>query len=75
MTAEATAGKQKVSDDQVVQLFHDASQPIRTAGDLTEALPITRQAVNKRLRRLASNGTLCRRKVGSSAVVYWLPEN
>ncbi|WP_432764789.1 MarR family transcriptional regulator [Halobaculum limi] len=74
MNAEKAAGRQKVSDDQVVQLFRDAHQPIRTAGDLTEQLPITRQAVNKRLRRLASRGLLCRRKVGSSAVVYWLPD-
>ena len=74
MSTEEAAGRQKVSDDQVVQLFRDAGQPIRTAGDLTQQLPITRQAVNKRLKRLSSNGLLCRRKVGSSAVVYWLPE-
>ena len=74
MTAEITAGKQKVSDEQVVKLFRDAGEPIRTAGDITEQLPITRQAVNKRLKRLTSKEVLRRRKVGSSAVVYWLPE-
>jgi len=64
----------KVTDNQILQLFREADAPVLTAGDLAEQLPVTKAAVNKRLRQLVDEQELNRKKVGGAAVVYWLPE-
>ncbi|WP_435125342.1 winged helix-turn-helix transcriptional regulator [Halobaculum sp. D14] len=71
MASNTDTGKQRVADSEIVELFQNTEEPFRTPGDIASAVPISRQAVNSRLRKLAEEGTLQRRKVGGAAVVYW----
>jgi predicted transcriptional regulator len=68
------AGQSKVSDSEILRVFAVAPDPIVTAKELSYNLPITAQAINKRLGRLERDGFIDSRKVGSAAKVYWLTE-
>jgi GTP-sensing pleiotropic transcriptional regulator CodY len=64
-----------VTDDEIISVFHGAEDPILTAGDVAEAVGVTRQSINSRLHRLNSEGRLETREVGSRARVWWLSES
>jgi predicted ArsR family transcriptional regulator len=68
------AGHRQVSDEEILRLFAVSPDPIVTAKELARNLPISQQAVNKRLGQLEESGLITSRKVGASAVVYWLTE-
>jgi predicted ArsR family transcriptional regulator len=68
------AGHRQVSDEEILRLFAVSPDPIVTAKELAHNLPISQQAVNKRLGQLEGEGLITSRKVGASAVVYWLTE-
>ena len=46
--------------------------PVLSAPEMAEHLPISNQAVNKRLERMERDGIIKAKKVGSAAKVYWL---
>lgn len=75
MGSTETDNRQKVPAKRLIELIRENDNPVMTAGDLAEHLPITRQAVNSRLQRLVTAGELERKKVGGSAVVYWVAED
>jgi GTP-sensing pleiotropic transcriptional regulator CodY len=64
-----------VTDDEIISVFHEAEGPILTAGDVAEAVGVTRQSINSRLHRLNSEGRLETREVGSRARVWWLSDS
>jgi GTP-sensing pleiotropic transcriptional regulator CodY len=64
-----------VTDDEIISVFHEAEDPILTAGDVAEAVGVTRQSINSRLHRLNSEGRLETREVGSRARVWWLSDS
>ena len=64
--------QESVSDKEFLRLFAMSPDPILTAKEISEHLPISNQAVNKRLKRLENEEILTSKKVGSSARVYWL---
>lgn len=65
---------QSVPDVDYLRLFALSPDPILTAGELAEELPVSNQAVNSRLDRLEREGWIRSKKVGASAKVYWLSE-
>ena len=65
----------RVSDDEIISLFREAEDPILTAGDVSEAVGVTRQAINSRLHRLNSEGRLEAREVGARARIWWLSDS
>lgn len=67
----AQSKRKKVTDEQIIQLFKDSDDPVLTAPELTECLPISRQQVNKRLRDLRDRGLLESKQSGSGQV-WWI---
>lgn len=63
--------ERKISDQDVLKVFDNADEPVLTASEIAEALPVTRQAVNYRLNRMHEEGTVDRKNAGASAVVWW----
>lgn len=62
---------QQVSDEDILTLFRDSQLPM-TAPELSQELPITRQGVHKRVKKMAAQGTLEKKETGSTTI-YWLP--
>lgn len=63
----------KVDPENVVDAIHAHPDPVVTAPELAEELPVTARTVSNRLRELAAGGEVERKDVGGRAVVYWLP--
>ena len=65
--------KPTVSDDEILAVLRKSSDPVLTATEVAEQLPIGRRAVHKRLRELAEEGVLESKDAGSGSRVWWLP--
>lgn len=65
--------KPTVSDDEILDVFRNSSDPVLTASEIAEGLPVGRRAVFKRLRDLADQGVLESKETGSGGRVWWLP--
>lgn len=63
-----------IPDVDYLRLFALSPDPVVTAGELTEELPVTNQAVNTRLKRMSRDGLVESKKVGASARVYWITQ-
>ncbi|RLM62481.1 HTH domain-containing protein [Halorubrum sp. Atlit-26R] len=63
----------KVDPEDVVDAIHAHEDPVVTAPELADELPVTARTVSNRLRELAAAGDVERKDVGGRAVVYWLP--
>lgn len=61
----------KVTENDILALFKEADAPVLTAAEIAEQLPLTRQAVNYRLKQLQEQGLVGRKEVGARAVVWW----
>jgi len=64
-----------VTDDEILAEFDNSPGPVDTAADLAERLPITADAIRRRLNTLEEQGRVKSRTVGSRAVVWWRPED
>lgn len=63
----------EVTDEAILELFRNHSDPVLTAGDVADEFGLSRQGANKRLNKLHEHGSVKRRKVGARAVVWWVP--
>jgi predicted ArsR family transcriptional regulator len=62
----------RVSDEEILAVFHESSDPVLIASEVAEELPIGRRGVYKRLEQLAEEGELGRKKIGGRGTVWWL---
>jgi predicted ArsR family transcriptional regulator len=60
-----------VTDDEIISEFENIPGPVVTAPDLAERLPLTRDAVRRRLNTMEDEGRLKSRVVGANAKVYY----
>ena len=60
----------RVSDEQIISAIKERDRPYATASQLAEDLPLTRQGLGKRLRKLHEKGDLDRDKISGNAVLY-----
>jgi len=67
-------GNQRVTDQELLETFEKIEGPFVTAGELSEHLPISRTAINKRLNQLWAEDRINRKKPTSTMVGWWLPE-
>lgn len=73
MGRESTPGRTpRVSDQDILAVFREASEPVLSTRDVADALPIKRRATHDRLNDLVETGGLARKRIGKSTV-YWLP--
>lgn len=73
MGATGSRGQKQVFDEQLIQAVRKGDFPVATAKEIAAEVPITKDAVNKRLRRLVDQGELCSKRVGGAAKVYCEP--
>jgi DNA-binding Lrp family transcriptional regulator len=62
----------KVTDADLIEAIERTGEPVVTAGELADELPIGRRAVRERLADLQDRGLVDRKDVGARAVVWWL---
>jgi predicted ArsR family transcriptional regulator len=68
-------GNQKVTDEELLEAFDDIEGPFVTAGELADLLPISRTAINKRLKDLRSRGVIESKKPTKTMVGWWLSDD
>jgi len=64
--------REQVSQSEFLKRFAISPDPVLSAPEIADALPISNQAVNKRLETMEQEGLIESKKVGSAAKVYWL---
>jgi DNA-binding transcriptional ArsR family regulator len=63
-----------VANDELLAVFETTDLPVLTATDIADNLPIYRRAVTHRLKGMREAGLVDSRKVGGSAVVWWISD-
>ncbi|MFC6838378.1 winged helix-turn-helix domain-containing protein [Halomarina ordinaria] len=62
-----------VSDEEILEVFRSASDPVLTTADLAGEFSLTRRGMLDRLKKLERAGVLHSKAVGARGVVWWLP--
>jgi predicted ArsR family transcriptional regulator len=73
MSTKTAESDREVSYENILRMFRSSDDAALTAGEVADEFNITKQASNYRLKQLVSRGDLVRKRVGASAVVYWIP--
>lgn len=61
-----------ISDEELLEHFRNTKEPFLTAPEVAESFPISRQGIDKRLKKLHREGKLRRKKTGQTTI-WWLP--
>lgn len=62
----------KMHDSDILQFMRSHDDPVLTASEIAAEFGVTNAAVNKRLNMLHEEGEVVKKKVGGSAVVWWV---
>lgn len=65
--------KPRVSDDDILDVFRQASDPVLTTSEVADRVDIGHRGTYDRLQKLADEGVLEMKKVGDSGAVWWYP--
>jgi hypothetical protein len=65
--------KPTVSDDDILDVFRQASDPVLTTAEVADRIDIGHRGTYDRLQKLADEGALEMKKVGDSGAVWWYP--
>lgn len=63
-----------VSDEEILSLISDSSDPVISAPELADDLPVSKTAVYKRLRDLQERGLVESKKIGQGRAWWLTPE-
>lgn len=63
--------KPTVSDEDILDVFREASDPVLTTTEVAAEIDIGHRGTLDRLRKLADEGTLEMKKVGDTGAVWW----
>lgn len=69
-----TGRDKTVSDEEILQVFRDSSDPVLTTSEVAEEFDFSNAGAGKRLKDLVNEGKLESKRAGRNPV-YWLPEN
>lgn len=61
--------------EDVLLVMRDAESPFVTVGDVAEAIKCSRETARRKLTELHDSGDIERREIGTSAVVWWVPDS
>jgi len=75
VTDDGLGRKPTVSDEEILAVFEEASDPVLKAGEVADQLSIGRRVVYDRLRALEDEGVLKSKKTGARSAVWWYPGN
>lgn len=68
---EDMARSATISDDRILECLNDTTDPVRTAPDLAEELPLGVDGIRHRLKQLEEDGRVRSKSVGARATVWW----
>ena len=63
----------EVTDDEILDAFKTADEPVLTASEVADRLPIERRGLLTRLDDLEERGFLRSKKTGGRSAVWWYP--
>jgi len=66
-----SSSRQKITDQEIMAAFDECEAPAMTAKEISDELDVTRHAISYRLDKLAQNGAVNCKSVGSRAVIWW----
>jgi hypothetical protein len=61
----------KISEQDILRIFDQSTDPFMTASEIAEQLPVTVQAVNYRLNQMHEDDLVGKKPTGASAVGWW----
>jgi biotin operon repressor len=64
--------KPRVTEEEILEVFREAAEPVLTAPEVAASLPIGRRALHNRLKQLEEKGQLVSKQAGRSTV-WWSP--
>lgn len=70
---EPAGRKPTVSDEEILKVFQNASDPVLTASEVADKFSIGRRGILKRLDNLEDEGILISKKIGGRRTVWWYP--
>lgn len=62
---------EKVTEQDILKAFDAVDEPFMTASEIANQLPVSRQAVNYRLRDMLEKELVGRKKTGARSVGWW----
>jgi len=65
-------GKQTVSDEQIIELLEDSTDPFMSATEVADMFDHTRQWAHIRLQDLSDRDKVRKKKAGESSVIWWV---
>lgn len=60
-----------VTETDIQREIKSSDEPFVTATDIADSMGVARQTAYKHLQRMHETGELRKRKIGSSAVIWW----
>jgi len=74
MVEEVTDGgrKPRVTDDEILAVLRDHSDPVLSTAEIADRLPIKRRGTLNRLRELEEEGAVVSKQIGGRNTVWWL---
>lgn len=69
-----SSAKQKISDREIIDVIEGDEAGAVTAKEVSDELGVTRQAISYRLDKLATQGVVDCKNVGSRSVIWWIVE-
>lgn len=73
MASDGPGRPPEVTDDEILSTFEAADEPVLTASEIAERLPIERRGLLTRLDNLETRGFLRSKKTGGRSAVWWYP--
>lgn len=61
----------EVSEQNILKIFEKSDEPVLTASEVAEELPIKKDAVTYRLNKMHEKGLIGKKDAGARAVVWW----
>lgn len=75
MTGRKPGPDPEVTDDEIIRAIRETPYPAAGTNDVAERVGLTESRTRKRLKRLADEGRIGRRKIGANAAIHWIPDN
>lgn len=66
--------KPSVTDDEILALFRESSDPVLSTAEVTEQVSLARRSVYDRLVSLRDEGRLASKEIGGRNTVWWIAE-
>lgn len=68
---ESADRSHKITEQDILRIFDTADEPFLTSSEIAEQLPVSRQAVNYRLKQMREKNLVDKKKTGARSVGWW----